>query len=516
LTDHARNNGRNFLCLTHFMTELRTPLTGGYSRLPEHFFARLDPTPVATPRLIQLNRPLALQLGLDLAGRDDEALAALFSGNTLFDGAEPIATAYAGHQFGGFVPQLGDGRAILLGEVQDRDGLRREIQLKGAGRTPYSRGGDGRAALGPVLREYLVSEAMWALGIPTTRALAAVTSGEAVYRETALPGAILTRVAASHIRVGTFQYFAARGDLPGLRRLADYVIARHYAELSSSRNPYLELLRTVSERQAALVARWMHVGFIHGVMNTDNMAISGETIDFGPCAFMDAYDPAKVFSSIDTHGRYAYANQPHAAQWNLARFAETLLSLIDPEVERAVELATAALSAFPARFSDHWLAGMRAKLGLRSSEEADAALAQTLLDEMQRQEVDFTLLFRRLCAAASADIDEGVALGGGARSLFAEGAAFDAWNLSWRARLARDPQSPPQRAAAMRAVNPAYIPRNHRIEQVIEAATLHADFSPFETLLRVLARPLEEQSGFERYADPPLPHERVARTFCGT
>jgi len=472
-------------------------LASGYSSLPEHFFARLDPVPVREPKLIEFNRPLAAELGLDFGGFDDERLASLFAGNWIPPGATPIAAVYAGHQFGYFVPQLGDGRAILLGEVRDRHGVPREIQLKGSGRTPYSRNGDGRAGLGPVLREYLVSEAMAALGIPTTRALAAVATGEPVYRETEIPGAILTRVAASHVRVGTFQYFAARADLEAMRRLSDFVIERHYPEAKTATRPAVALLRAVTERQARLISSWMQVGFIHGVMNTDNMAISGETIDFGPCAFMDAYDPAKVFSSIDSHGRYAYSNQVHAGGWNLARFAETLLPLIDPVAERAVELATEAIAIFAPQFAEHWLAGMRRKIGLASSEDGDADLVEALLAAMHRSEADFTLTFRRLCDGIVPD-------------------GFDAWAAAWRARLARDPQVAQQRADAMRRVNPAYIPRNHRIERVIAAATMEADFSPFRELLRVLQHPYEEQAGDEAYMNPPLPEERVLRTFCGT
>jgi len=486
-------------------------LAAGYARLPEHFFARLDPTPVAKPRLIEFNRALATELGLELGGLDEAALAGVFAGNSLLPGGEPIAMAYAGHQFGQFVPQLGDGRAILLGEVRDRNGVRRDIQLKGSGRTPFSRSGDGRAAVGPVLREYLVSEAMHALGIPSTRALAAVATGEFVFREGRVPGAILTRVAASHVRVGTFQYFAARGDPDAVRRLADFVIDRHYPEVEREAQPYLALLRAVTLRQARLIASWMHVGFIHGVMNTDNMAVSGETIDFGPCAFMDAYDPATVFSSIDGQGRYAYANQPHAAQWNLARFAETLLTKIDPVPERAVELASEAIATFGTRFDAFWLAGTRRKLGLAGAEDGDLDLATALLDAMHRNQADFTLTFRALCdAAEDAQADAGL------RALFANPAAFDAWAKTWRLRLARDPQEPDARAAAMRRANHAFIPRNHRLEQLINAAVERDDFSPFAEMLGVLSRPFEEQKGFEIYADPPQPNERVLRTFCGT
>ena len=375
--------------------------SNSYARLPERFFARLSPTPVAEPRLIKFNELLAEELGIDTLGLGPDEMAAIFSGNIIPSGAEPIAMAYAGHQFGNFVPQLGDGRAILLGEVVDRDGERRDVQLKGAGRTPFSRRGDGRAALGPVLREYLVSEAMHALGIPTTRALAAVSTGETVFRDRQLPGAVLTRVASSHIRVGTFQYFAARGDMEAVERLSGYVIDRHFPEARASERPPLALLQIVVERQALLVARWLHIGFIHGVMNTDNTALSGETIDFGPCAFMDSYDPATTFSAIDELGRYAYGNQPTIAQWNLARFAETLLPLLDPNPERAVELASEAISAFTSRFQEHWLAGMRGKLGLSSNEEGDLELAQALLRAMHENAADFTLTFRRLCDAAA-------------------------------------------------------------------------------------------------------------------
>jgi uncharacterized protein YdiU (UPF0061 family) len=483
-----------------------------YARLPGHFFSRVDPSRVADPTLIAFNSALASELGLDVQGFEPRVLAEVFSGNRAVPGTLPIAMAYAGHQFGQFVPQLGDGRAILLGEVRDRFGRRRDIQLKGSGRTPYSRSGDGRAALGPVLREYVVSEAMHALGIAATRALAAVATGEAVYRERgALPGAVLTRVAASHVRVGTFQYFAARADTDSVRRLAEYVIERHYADLRSAANPYLELLRSVMQRQARLIAAWMNVGFIHGVMNTDNMAVSGETIDFGPCAFMDAYDPATVFSSIDHMGRYAYANQPAAAQWNLARFAETLLTCIDPHMDRAIELATGVIADFSREFDEHWLAGMRRKLGLFTEEEGDPALIRDLLDTMQRGGADFTLTFRRLCAAA-----EGAAGDAALDEMFADPADFRRWSQRWRARLAREPQPGSEHAAFMRLVNPAVIPRNHRIEAMIAAAVEHGDYAPFGTLMTVLSRPYEDSGAAAPYAAPPLPEERVLQTFCGT
>jgi uncharacterized protein YdiU (UPF0061 family) len=482
-----------------------------YAGLPERFFARVDPIPVAKPRLLRFNHALGLELGLAVGDLDAEALAGLFSGNIIPPGVEPIAMAYAGHQFGHFVPQLGDGRAILMAEALDRAGARRDIQLKGSGRTPFSRGGDGRAALGPVLREYLVSEAMHALGIPTTRALAAVATGEPVFREQALPGAIVTRVAASFVRVGTFQYFAARDDVDAVRRLADYVIDRHYPEAKTEQQPYLALLRAVTDGQASLIANWMHVGFIHGVMNTDNMAVSGETIDFGPCAFMDSYDPAAVFSSIDSQGRYAYGNQPHAAVWNLARFAETLLPIIDAGADRAVELASEVLATFSMRFSDLWLAGVRRKLGLSVREDGDAALAEDLLDAMHRNQADFTLTFRRLCDAAEREAGDA-----DVRSLFVNPRDYDEWAARWRARLTREPLEPGARAAAMRKVNPAIIPRNHRIERVIEAAVQGQDFAPFAELSAVLSQPYQPPEGFESYADPPQPSERVQQTFCGT
>jgi len=476
-------------------------LLNSYADLPPRFYTDTVPSPVGGPRLIKFNSSLAAELGLrtDL---DAATLAAVFSGNRMIVGSRPIAMAYAGHQFGNFVPQLGDGRAILLGEVMDVKCRRRDLQLKGSGPTVYSRSGDGRAALGPVLREYVVSEAMHALGLPTTRALAAVTTGDIVMREGALPGAIVTRVAASHIRVGTFQYFAARGDTEGVRLLADYVIARHYPHVATLANPYLELLRHVVQRQARLVAGWMGIGFIHGVMNTDNMTVSGETIDFGPCAFMDEYDPATVFSSIDRRGRYAYGNQPAAAQWNLARFAETLLPCIDADTDRAVQQATSVIEEFSREFGDQWLSVMRRKLGLFTEEEGDGALIQGLLDAMQRDHSDFTLTFRRLCAAAESE---------------AEQVGLDAqWVSQWRTRMAREPQATSEHAAFMRLVNPAFIPRNHRIEAAIVAAVEDENFAPFEELTQVLSRPYEEQTAFADFAKPPQPDERVLQTFCGT
>jgi serine/tyrosine/threonine adenylyltransferase len=490
---------------------VRFPFDNTYAGLPERFHARLEPTHVAAPRLVRVNKALAERLGLD-----PEALASpegvqILAGNLVPEGASPLAAAYAGHQFGHFVPQLGDGRAILLGEVVAPDGARFDIQLKGSGRTPFSRGGDGRAAVGPVLREYIVSEAMAALGVPTTRALAAVTTGERVYRETTLPGAVLTRVASSHIRVGTFQYFAARADTEAVRLLADHVIARHYPDAAKAENPYRALLDGVIARQASLIAHWLLIGFIHGVMNTDNSSVAGETIDYGPCAFMDAYDPAKVFSSIDQHGRYAYGNQPRIAVWNLAHLAETLLPLLADDQDKAVEAAQDALTAFSPRFEAAYFGGLRRKIGLASEHEGDTALANDFLKSMADNEADFTLTFRRLCDAA---LDP--AADAAVRSLFTDPAAFDSWASRWRWRLGEEAAEPASIGDAMRAVNPAYIPRNHLVEAALNAAIERDDFEPFERLLSVLARPFEERPGLELYATPPKPDERVTQTFCGT
>ena len=478
-----------------------------YARELEGFYAAWKAAQVTRPRLVKLNHELAEELGLDAAALDSEKGAKIFAGNETPEGATPLVQAYAGHQFGGFVPQLGDGRALLLGEVIDRNGRRRDIQLKGSGPTPFSRAGDGRAALGPVLREYLIGEAMHALGIPTTRALAAVVTGEPVFREEgALPGAVLTRVAASHIRVGTFQFFAARGEQAKVRQLADYVIDRHYPDLKDHANPYLGLLERVCDSQATLIASWMHVGFIHGVMNTDNMAISGETIDYGPCAFMDQYDPATVFSSIDTRGRYAYANQPKIAQWNLARFAETLVFLIDGDEKRAIARATEVINAFSQQYELYWLKGMRAKLGLFSEEEADLNLATGFLTAMTGKNVDYTLAFRYLADAALGR-EEPI------RALFTDPSAYDLWSGHWRTRLVRDAVTPLVRAQAMRRVNPAFIPRNHRVEEALSAAVEHDDYAPFETLLNILSRPFEDQAEFAAFAEPAPEGQGHYRTF---
>ncbi|WP_341992352.1 YdiU family protein [Azorhizobium sp. AG788] len=482
-----------------------------FSSLPESLFSPVHPSAVRQPALIRLNDALAAELGLDAQWLGSaEGLAAL-SGNAVPDASTPIALAYAGHQFGNFVPRLGDGRAILLGEVVDRNGNRRDIQLKGAGRTPYSRRGDGRAALGPVLREYIVSEAMAALGVPTTRALAAVATGDRVQRETGLPGAVLTRVAASHIRVGTFQYAAVQGDVAALRRLADYVIARHYPDAAAADNPYLALLDHVVRAQARLIAHWMALGFIHGVMNTDNMAISGETIDYGPCAFLDAYDPAKVFSSIDEMGRYAFGNQPRIAVWNLARLAEALLPLIDETPDAAITKAEEVLRGFAPLFEETHLQRLRAKLGLSTPMPEDAGLIEDLLRTMHEGQADFTLTFRALSQLPS---DETAPTD--LADLFSDPDRLTAWYVRYRDRLRQEPASPEERARAMTATNPRVIPRNHRIEAVIRAAVEDGDYAPFHALVTVLATPYADQPAHDAYAAPPAPDEAVLRTFCGT
>jgi uncharacterized protein YdiU (UPF0061 family) len=481
-------------------------------RLPAGFYVSCDPAVFPNPVLLRFNGPLAEELGLN-GGKLDAGLAAkIFSGTELPAGAQPLAQAYAGHQFGGFVPQLGDGRALLLGEVVDCHGRRRDIALKGSGPTPFSRGGDGKAAVGPVLREYLIGEAMHALGVPTTRALAAVGTGETVMRERQLPGAILTRVAASHIRVGTFEYFAARRQDDQLRILADFVIDRHDPNLAGEADRYLLLLKAVAERQAALLAKWMLVGFIHGVMNTDNMAVSGETIDYGPCAFMESYSPDAVFSSIDSGGRYAYGNQPTIARWNLARFAETLLSLIDDKVpDHAMAEATDVINGFIPRHEALWLTGARAKLGLTTAvadDDGDRVLAIDWLGLLEQHSVDFTLGWRRLADAAEG-IPELLEV------LFPSPDALRPWLERWQHRLAKEPTA--ATAEAMRAVNPIYIPRNHLVEEALTRASDDADLTPFERLLDVLADPFVERPGLEDYAQPaPFEFTACYRTFCGT
>jgi uncharacterized protein YdiU (UPF0061 family) len=492
----------------------RINFSNSYARLPERFYAHTTAIPVTAPRLIRVNEPLARQLGLDPVALATQEGVAILSGNRIAEGSEPIALAYAGHQFGSFVPQLGDGRALLLGEVIGQDGQRYDIQLKGSGPTAFSRRGDGRAALGPVLREYILSEAMAALGVPTTRALAAVTTGQKAVRDTVQPGAIFTRVAASHIRVGTFQYFAARSDIEGLKTLADYAIARHYPESELSSHPYRAFLDGVIDRQAKLIAQWMLIGFIHGVMNTDNSSISGETIDYGPCAFLEEYAPTKVYSSIDQQGRYAYGNQPSIAQWNLTRLAECLLPLLNEESgseEAGMASAVAALSGFAKTFQIALHDGLRRKLGLSIELERDEALTLDLLSRMAANRADFTLTFRTLCDAA---VD--TAADARARTLFADPAAYDTWAVAWRLRLESDPLSPEARAQSMRLANPAIIPRNHFVQEIIDAAVERDDFQPFEDLLDAVSRPHEDRPQLDRYTIPARPEECVLATFCGT
>jgi uncharacterized protein YdiU (UPF0061 family) len=485
-----------------------------YAKLPERFYARVNPTAVAAPRLVKLNVQLALQLGLDPQQLASAHGVEILAGNRIAEGSQPLAIAYAGHQFGYFVPQLGDGRANLLGEVVGQDGVRYDIQLKGSGRTPFSRAGDGRAALGPVLREYIVSEAVNAMGVPTTRSLAAVMTGEQVLRETILPGAVLTRVASSHLRVGTFQYFAARQDPEAIRILADYAIQRHYPDAAGAKRRYRAFLDGVVTRQARLVAQWMLLGFIHGVMNTDNTSISGETIDYGPCAFMEAYDPDTVFSSIDRNGRYAYGNQGGIALWNLMRLTECLLPLLQQEegTEQAgLDSAHEALAGFEPQFEGAYHTGLQRKLGLTTELDGDAELGKDLLERMATNHADFTLTFRRLCDATERPDEDG-----GVRELFADPAAYDSWAITWRSRLQHEPLPPADRAAHMRCVNPLFIPRNHLVEAALTAATERQDFQPFEELLGVVLKPFDDQPGFERYATPARPEERVCATFCGT
>ena len=484
-----------------------------YARLSDSFFARVTPAKVPSPRLIGLNRPLAEQLGLDAEWLASAEGVAMLSGNVLPVTATPIAMAYAGHQFGGWSPQLGDGRAVLIGELVANDGVRRDLQLKGAGRTPFSRQGDGKSPLGPVIREYVVSEAMAALGVPTTRALAAVATGELVHRERPVPGGVFARVAQSHVRVGTFQFFQGRGETERLRELADYVIDRHYSEARRATHVYQALLDCVIRRQAELICRWMQVGFIHGVMNTDNMQIVGETIDFGPCAFMEDFDPATVFSSIDHRGRYAWGNQPGIGQWNLTRFAETLLPLLADGEEEAIELAQASLDLYGSQFNDLFVAGFGRKLGIEASAFRDSAAALEFVNEcfdvMKQGKVDFTLFFRRLTQVAAGENADSFL------SLFADPSAGVTWLELWRALHAQGGSSAGGRAQAMGRVNPIFIPRNHRVEEAIQAG-LHADYSKFETLNAILARPFDEQPEHADYERPAAPDEQVNQTFCGT
>lgn len=474
-----------------------------YARLPESLFTRIKPTPVRLPELIIFNDPLAAALGLNCPALRSDKGTAVFTGNEVPEGAEPLAQAYAGHQFGHFT-MLGDGRAVLIGEQITPEGMRVDIQLKGSGRTPYSRRGDGRAALGPMLREYMISEAMHGLGIPTTRSLAVAATGEPVIRDTEQPGAVLTRVAASHLRVGTFQYAAARGVTRDLRALADYTLQRHYPEAEGAANRYLSLLHEVVKRQADLIAKWQLVGFVHGVMNTDNMALSGETIDYGPCAFLDTYDPETVFSSIDQHGRYAYGNQPQIAAWNLARFAETLLPLLHDDESQAVRLAEEAISDFTERYYRNWLAGMRAKLGLYNEEQQDEALIEELLGMMHKHRADYTDTFRALTLGKLADTE-----------LF-DSKEFAGWHQQWEARLGRQKEAQDASRQLMRSSNPALIPRNHRVEEALEAAVEREDFSVMERFLGVLSNPYAYSPEQEEYSTLPESCSSPYRTFCGT
>ena len=494
---------------------MQIPFDNRYVTLGEGFFDKTGPSPVKKPELIKFNDELAGELGISTDNVAAEG-AAIFSGNTLPGGAEPLAMAYAGHQFGQFNPQLGDGRALLLGEINRPDGTRFDIHLKGSGRTRYSRNGDGRSALGPVLREYLVSEAMCKLNVPTTRALAAVTTGEPVARERLLPGGVITRIASSFVRVGTFEYFAARKDYTAVQQLADYVIEKSYPQLGGNENPYIAFLAAVVERQATLIAKWMQTGFIHGVMNTDNMSIAGETIDYGPCAFMDTYQHDQVFSSIDRHGRYAYNNQPSMGLWNLSRLAEALLPLLDENRKMAVDVAHEVLEGFEIRYESAWLAGMREKCGLtvcgRAESRADKPLIEDLLDIMADNRADFTLTFYQLSRLSGQPSEQDNEL----QSLFDNPGQIDAWLQKWRARLNSETQGDAARQQTMQAVNPVYIPRNHQIEAAIRAAEDRADFSVFHALHAVLQNPCVQQEGKDAYMRAPEPEEVIEYTFCGT
>lgn len=478
-------------------------LENSYADLPKIFFTKQSPSHVPSPKLVVLNYPLITSLGLNAQALQSTDGVDILAGNKIPEGAIPLAQAYAGHQFGHFT-MLGDGRAVLIGEHITPLGERFDIQLKGSGRTPYSRGGDGKAALGPMLREYIISEAMNALGIATTRSLAVVTTGESIIRETGLPGAIMTRVAASHIRVGTFQYVSKWGTVEELRALADYTLQRHFQETDNKENRYLFLLREVIKKQAELIAKWQLVGFIHGVMNTDNMAISGETIDYGPCAFMDAYDPSTVFSSIDIHGRYAYGNQPKIGAWNLARFAETLLPLLDENVDRAVETAQGAISKYNDLYNEYWYTGMRAKLGIFNAEEDDEKLIQSLLNMMKRFKADYTNTFHNLTLGNLSDME-----------MF-ESEEFKKWYKVWQERLARQEESKVSSKELMEKSNPAVIPRNHRVEEALEAAVKNNDYSVMQSLLGALENPYDYSNINEYYSELPKTTSCPYKTYCGT
>lgn len=488
------------------------PFDNTYSRLSGDFFSRQKPDTVSNPALIKVNRALAQKLGIDPDWLQSDQGVAFVAGNYLPDGSDPIATVYAGHQFGGFSPRLGDGRAVLIGEIVASNGQRYDIQLKGSGRTPYSRGGDGRAPLGPVLREYVVSEAMAVLGVPTTRALAAVSTGDLVMREAPLPGAVLARVAKSHLRIGTLQYFAARKDLKSLQVLVNYVINRHYPESARSKNPVLAMLNGVIQKQAELIAQWQVLGFIHGVMNTDNMLLSGETIDYGPCAFLDEFEPGKTFSSIDQGGRYAYANQPRIAHWNLSVLAQLLLPLINDSPEKALAAAQAAIDTFPDHYQSAYLKRMRTKLGLLTETEDDAKLIQDLLELMQKEQTDYTLTFRLL-----SDLARPEAAGEQSVSALIEPPdSFSEWLERWKIRIKSEASDPAAIQTLMYASNPVFIPRNHLLEEVIVAATTESDFEPFESLVDVLSDPFVYQDDLKHFALPPRQDQVVRQTFCGT
>lgn len=492
------------------------PFNNQYHALGEQFYERIKPEPVSSPCLIRFNHALADEMGISVNGSGDDEIAAIFAGNIIPEGAEPIALAYSGHQFGHFNPQLGDGRALLLGEVAGKEGSVMGIHLKGSGPTRFSRNGDGRAALGPVLREYLVSEAMYKLGVPTTRALAAVTTGEEVARESLVPGGVITRVASSFVRVGTFEYFATRGDMESIRILADHVIKHNYPDVTEAENSYASLLQAVTDRQAKLIAQWMHLGFIHGVMNTDNMSVAGETIDYGPCAFMDAYRQDQVFSSIDRYGRYAYNNQPAIALWNLTRLAECLVPLVDEDMDEGIKVAQEILEGFRETHEQAWLQGLCAKCGLSHDEEKDLQkdkeLVEDLLQMMEDSQTDFTITFSTLSELSDQPSEEDNAF----YDLFYHSAKSDRWLARWRDRLQTETTNNAERQRAMREVNPVYIPRNHQIEKAIRAAEDHDDFSVFYELHEVLQNPFTVQEGKQSYASAPTPEEQVLKTFCGT
>jgi len=481
-----------------------------YARLPKSFFECIKPTPVKEPKLVRFNKPLANEIGLNVI-EDNDILSDIFSGNIVPEGSEPIALVYAGHQFGYFVPQLGDGRAILLGEIVNNGGCRFDIQLKGSGQTSYSRSGDGRAPLGAVIREYIISEAMHSLNIPTTRSLAIIVTGELVSRETLLPGGILTRIASSHLRVGTFEYFAASDNQENLQLLADYSINRHFPNIKKSNLRYQTFLESVCDRQAALIAKWMHVGFVHGVMNSDNTSIPGETIDYGPCAFMDSYDPATVFSSIDHHGRYAYGNQPNIAQWNIACLGECLLPLIHPDRNKAIGIAEEILDSFQDKFRKYWLSGMYKKIGLTQNEPEDINLLEQLLELMKENKTDYTLTFRYLSDAIENDTGNS-----NFEKQFLSQNKISEWLVSWRKRLKIQSASFKKIKMSMQKENPAFIPRNHRIEKAIYEAVDNNDYSYMDHLILLLNKPYQDQPNNSEYMHPPEKPDHNYQTFCGT